>query len=207
LQVANAFIRIVLILLRGKLYPRKIAVSAGIFTLAFAVLACAINIGGPAYPTPVIPISTEAVGELQSSLETAVTAGSISGMVTLAFSESQITSYLYYKLLAQTQSLIKNPQVYLREGQLQVYGTATEGNLEATVRIILNAGVDDQGQLSIGLVSADFGPLPLPDELKEIITATIKEAFTGALGPVATGIRLQSVTISDGTMTIVGQIK
>ena len=189
------------------MYPRKIAVSAGIFTLAFAVLACAINIGGPAYPTPAIPISTEAVGELQSSLETAVTAGSVSGMITLAFSEPQITSYLYYKLLSQTQPLIKNPQVYLREGQLQVYGTATEGNLEATVRIILNAGVDDQGQLSIGLASADFGPLPIPDGLKEIITATIKEAFTGALGPVATGIRLQGVTISDGTMTIVGQIK
>jgi hypothetical protein len=97
--------------------------------------------------------------------------------------------------------------VYLRDGQLQVYGTASQGSFEATARIILNAGVDDQGQLKIELASADFGPLPVPDGLKDMITSTVREAFTGALGPVATGFRLQSVRISDGTMTIVGQTK
>jgi uncharacterized protein YpmS len=166
-----------------------------------------MNIGGPSYPTPAIPVSTEAVGELQSSLETAVAAGPVSGQITLAFTEPQLTSYLYYKLQAQSQPLITNPQVYLRDGQIQVYGTASKGDFEATARIILSAGVDDQGQLKIVLTSADFGPLPVPNGLMEIITATIQEAYTGALGPVATGFRLQNVTIADGTMTIVGQTK
>jgi hypothetical protein len=61
--------------------------------------------------------------------------------------------------------------------------------------------------LKIELVSADLGPLPAPNGLKEIISSTIQEAYTGALGPVATGFRIQSVTIADGAMTIVGQIK
>ncbi|MCX6037327.1 MAG: hypothetical protein NTW99_05480 [Chloroflexi bacterium] len=186
---------------------RKISLLVGVFALALAVLACTMNIGGPDYPTPAIPVSTEAVGELQSSLETAVAAGAVSGQITLTFTEPQLTSYLYNKLQAQSQPLITNPQVYLRDGQLQVYGTASKSYFKATARIILSAGVDDQGQLKIELTSADFGPLPVPNGLKEIITTIIQEAYTGALGPVATGFQLQSVTIADGMMTIVGQTK
>jgi uncharacterized protein YpmS len=186
---------------------RILMLILGFFVLVLAILACTINIGGPDYPTPVIPVTTMAVGELQSSLETAVAAAAVSGQITLTFSEPQLTSYLYYTLQVQSQPLITNPQVYLREDQLQVYGTVNEGTFEATARIFLNAEVDDQGQLKIELVSADFGPLPVPDGLKEIITATVQEAYTGALGPVATGFRLQSIAISGGTMTIVGKIK
>jgi hypothetical protein len=186
---------------------RIIMLILGFFVLALAILACTINIGGPDYPTHAIPITTMAVGELQSSLETAIAAAALSGQITLTFSEPQLTSYLYYTLQIQSQPLITNPQVYLRDNQLQVYGTVSEGTFEATARIILNAGVDDQGQLKIEFVSADFGPLPVPDGLKEIITVTVQEAYTGALGPVATGFRLQNVTISDGTMTVVGKIK
>ncbi len=186
---------------------RKISLFVGAFALALVILACTINIGGPDYPTPAIPVSTEAVGEMQSSMQTAVAAGAVSGEITLTFTEPQLTSYLFYKLQAQSQPLITNPQVYLRDGQIQLYGTASKGYFKATARIILTAGVDAQGQLKIELTSADFGPLPVPDGLKEIITATIQEAYTGALGPVATGFRLTSVTIADGTMTIVGQTR
>ncbi len=186
---------------------RKLTLLVVVFALALAILACTLNIGGPDYPTPAIPVSTEAMGELQSSLETAVAAGAVSGQITLTFTEPQLTSYLSNKLQAQSLPLITNPQVYLRDGQLQVYGTARKSYFEATARIILSAGVDEQGQLKIELTSADFGPLPVPNGLKEIITATIQEAYTGALGPVATGFRLLSITIADGNMTIVGKSK
>ena len=185
----------------------KLSNIAAVSTLALAIIACTINIGGPDYPIPAIPVSTEAVGELQSLMESSITDGDISGKMTLTISEPQLTSFLYYRLQSQTQLLITNPQVYLRDGQIQLYGTARNGYLVATARIILSAGVDDQGQLKIELTSADFGPLPVPGGLKEIITATIQEAYTGALGPVATGFRLDSVVIADGIMTIVGQTK
>jgi len=176
-------------------------------TLALAVLACIVNIGGPAYPTPAIIVSTEAVGELQSTLEAAVAAGADSGQVTLIITEPQLTSYLAYRLQTQTEPFITNPQVYLRDGQIRLYGTATQGYFQATAGVVLTAGVDEQGQLKIGLTSADFGPLPVPSGLLEVITAAIKEAYTGALGPVATGFRLENITVNNGTMTIVGRTK
>ncbi len=185
---------------------RQISLLSGGLVLLLAIFACTLNFGGPAYPTPAIPVSTEAMGELQSSLETAVADGAVSGDVTLIFTEPQLTSYLAYKLQAQSQPFITNPQVYLQNGELQVYGTARKSYFEATALIVLSAGVDETGQLKIELISANFGPLPVPNGLKEIITATIKEVYLGALAPVASGFILNSVTISDGEMIIVGQM-
>jgi len=204
---AEVTLRVLMELIRGNMHPRTILLFLGGIALALAILACTLNIGGPEYPTPIIPVSTEAVGELQSSIETAVAAGEVNGQIILTFTEPQLTSYLSYKFQTQSQPLIKDPQVYLRNGEIQIYGTVSQGYFEVTAMIIFSAGVDDQGQMKIELISADFGPLPAPNGLKEIVSATIQEAYTGALGPVATGFRLQNVTISDGAMTIVGQTK
>ena len=204
---AEVTLRVLMELIRGNMHPRTILLFLGGIALALAILACTLNIGGPEYPTPIIPVSTEAVGELQSSIETAVAAGEVNGQIILTFTEPQLTSYLSYKFQTQSQPLIKDPQVYLRNGEIQIYGTVSQGYFEVTAMIIFSAGVDDQGQMKIELISADFGPLPAPNGLKEIVSATIQEAYTGVLGPVATGFRLQNVTISDGAMTIVGQTK
>jgi hypothetical protein len=186
---------------------RKTPIILGICALITASLACTINVGGPAYPTPAIPVSTEAVGQLKATLEAAVTAGADSGQVTLVMTETQLTSYLAYKLQSQSQPIITNPQVYLQDGQIRLYGTARQGYFEATASVVLSAGIDEQGQLKIDLTYADFGPLPVPSGLLGVVTSMIKEAYTGALGPIATGFRLNSIDISDGTMTITGQIK
>jgi hypothetical protein len=77
----------------------------------------------------------------------------------------------------------------------------------ATVYVAVTAGVDEQGQLKITLSSVDFGPFPVPNGLKDAITASIQEAYTGTVGPAATGFRLQSIAIADGTMTVTGQTK
>ena len=186
---------------------RKFLLLVGLSALILAVLACTINIGGPAYPDQHIPVSTEAVGEFQSAMQTAVAAGVESGQVTLVITESQMTSYLAGRLQTQAQPLFTDPQVYLRDGQIQIYGTAKQGYFQATIAIVVTAGVDGQGQLKIELTSADFGPLPVPAGLKDAITAAIQEAYTGAIGPAAVGFRLESITVADGAMPIVGRTK
>ena len=184
---------------------RKITIL--ILPLALAItLACTIFVGGPAYPQPPIPVSTEAVTSLQDQIKAAVEAGAVSGEVTLRISETQLTSYLAFKTQQDANPLLTNPQVYLRDGQMKIYGKSQQGNFVANVGIILSVGQDDQGLPKLQLVSADFGPFPLPGGLNDAITALIEEAYTGSLGPVATGFRLQSITIADGVMTVVGRI-
>ena len=177
---------------------RIFLLRSGFLLLVLSIVACTINVGGPAYPENSIPVSTDAAGEIESVVQTSVAASISSGQITFIISENQITSFLYYKLQSQTDPLFENPQVFLRDGQIQIFGT---------ISIILSAGVDDQGQLMLALTSADFGPLPVPAGIKDAITAIIQEAYTGAIGPVATGFRLEGITIDGGTMTITGKIK
>jgi hypothetical protein len=186
---------------------RQLTFIPGVLALFLAEIACTINIGGPAYPNPSIPVSTEAMGDLSSAIETAVVNGTESGQIMIGITETQLTSYLSYKILALPQPFITNPQVYMENGELQLYGTATEGYFQATVSLVFSASVDEMGRLLIKLNSANFGPLPVPNGLSEFASAAIQEAYTGALGPVATGFRLKSVTIANGSMTIVGQTK
>jgi hypothetical protein len=186
---------------------RKIHLLFCPLILMLSILACTLNIGGPAYPGQHIPVSTEAAGELQSAIQTAVAAGKETGQESLVITEPQLTSYLAARLETQGQPLFSDPQVYLQNGQIQVYGTAQQGYFQAYIKIVVTTGVDDQGQPEIEITSADFGPLPVPAGLNAAVSGAIQEAYTGAIGPMATGFRLESITIADGRMTISGRTK
>jgi uncharacterized protein YpmS len=187
--------------------------KAGIFTalsvlaLALASLACTVFVGGPDYPSTSIAVSTEAVNSLDQQIQAAQTAAAQSGLMTLTVDETQITSLLASKLESQPDPFIRDPQVYLRNNEIQVYGKARQGNLEANVRIVLSASIDAEGKPVVEVTSADFGPLPAPEGLNKTISVFIAEAFTGALGPAAFGLRLESITIADGVMTLAGRVK
>ena len=186
-----------------------------LITLILTSLACTIFVGGPDYSTLApIPVSAEAAESIKEELKRAFEAGLETGVVTINLTEPQITSYLALRLqtdqaLQQTDKtpLISDPQVYLRDGQMQIYGKTQQGIFAANIGIIVSVGVDEVGQPKIEIVSADFGPFPAPEGLKDAITAIIREAYTGSLGPVATGLRIQTIGIANGVMTITGRIR
>jgi len=186
---------------------RKHLLLVGLILLVFSIIACSINVGGPAYPAQRIPVSTVAVGDLVNSVGTAEASGLESSQMALTLTEAQLTSFLAYKLQSQSRFQLTDPQVYLRDGEIQIYATVHQARLLATVYVAVSAGVDAQGQLQITVTSVDFGPLPVPAGLKDAITANLQEAYTGAIGPVATSFHLESITIADGLMTIIGRVK
>ena len=175
--------------------------------LLLASLACSIFVGGPDYPAGAIPVSTEAVQSLQSQIEAAMLAGAQTGTLTLLITQEQITSYLAFKLAAQPNPAFYDPQVYLWDEQMKIYGKVERGYFNANILVALDVSVDEQGQPKVEIATADFGPFPAPDGLKQSMTAIISEAFTGSLGPVATGFRLESIDIANGLMTVTGRIK
>lgn len=186
-----------------------------LLTLVLTSLACTVFVGGPDYSSlPPIPVSAEAAASIQDEIKRAVEAAAQTGVMTVNLTEPQITSFLAARLqtdpsLQQSDKkpLITDPQVYLRDGQMQIYGKTQQGIFAANIGIIVNMGVDANGKPQIDVVSADFGPLPAPDGLKDAITAMVREAYTGSLGPVATGLRIETITIANGIMTVTGRIK
>jgi hypothetical protein len=176
--------------------------------LLLASLACTIFVGGPDYPAQSVPFSPDEVQTMHSQIEQAFTAGAESGVVTLQITESQLTSYIALKMQDQAKPPFTDPQVLLRNGQMKIYGKVNRGVFAANISITLNVTVDPAtAQPKIEIAEADFGPFPAPEGLNTAISAVVDEAFTGSVGPVATGFRLESITIADGTMTMTGRIK
>jgi len=184
-------------------------------SLIITSLACTIFVGGPDYSSlPAIPVSAEAAESIKEELRRAFEAGAQTGVMTINITETQITSYLAARLqtdpsLQQSDKkpLMTDPQVYLRDGQMQIYGKTQQGMFTANIGIIVSVGVDADGQPLIEITSADFGPFPAPEGLRDTISAMIREAYTGSLGPVATGLRIETISIADGVMTITGRVR
>ncbi len=187
---------------------RKLYLTFFFILLLLTSLACTIFVGGPDYPEQTVPVSTDEVLSMQAQIEQAFLSGAESGIVTLQITESQLTSYMTQKLQEQSSPPFTEPQVFLRNGQMQMYGKINRGMFAANVLITMNVNIDPTtGLPKIEIASADFGPFPAPEGLNTAISAVIDEAFTGSLGPVAIGFRLESITIADGIMTLTGRIK
>lgn len=189
------------------LRKKKTAILFATLSLVFASLACTMNIGGPDYPERVIPVSQEAIDSIQSQFKIALEAGISGENIILTLTEPQITSFLAFKLESQKNPLFTKPQVFLQNGQMQIYGQATQGYFVANINVMVNIGIDEEGQPDIQIASADFGPFPVPESLASALSAIIKEAFTGAIGPVATGFRIEKIGIRDGLMVMAGKAK
>ena len=183
-------------------------------TLILASLACTVFVGGPDYSDlDPIPVSAEAAQSLKDGIKKSFEDGLATGAVTIGITEPQITSYIALRLQSDpnlqqdNKPLITDPQVYLRDGQMKIYGKTQQGMFTANIGIIINVGVGEDGKPKIEIASADFGPFPAPEGINETITAMIEEAYTGSLGPVATGLRIETISIADGAMIITGRIK
>ena len=176
--------------------------------LVLASLACTVFVGGPDYPAQTVPVSINEVENMRLQIEQAFLAGAETGVVTLQITESQLTSYMTLKMQEQTSPPFTEPQILLRNGQMQMYGKVMRGPFAANILITMNVGIDETSGLpKIEIASADFGPIPAPEGINTAISAIIEEAFTGSFGPVAIGFRLESITIADGVMTMIGRIK
>lgn len=180
------------------------------FILALTLLttlACTVFVGGPEYPSESVPVSAEARASLEQAMAEALKQSAKTGNFRVTITEIQLTSLLAERLAAQTEPLFTDPQVFLRDGQMQIYGRAVRGPFTANIRIALEVGVDESGKPTIRMVSADFGPLLIPTGLQDFFASLLEEAFTGPVGPIATGIRLTEIRIENGLMTLSGRVR
>ncbi len=179
-----------------------------IATLMIAGLACNFGSFAPqAAPTPTpspIPVSTQAVQSLELTAQAAAKQAQTSGKVTLTVDESQLTSLVALELQKQSNPVISDPQVLLRDGQVQILGNVNQSGITAPLQMNMTVSADAEGRLHYQVVSAKLGPLPLPQSLLDQLTSQVDSVFSEQIGPEADKIFIESITIADGKMTIVG---
>jgi hypothetical protein len=171
--------------------------------LAVASLACSIGLGGPTPPASPIPVSTEAAGQFENLVTQAV-GSSRDGEVSIVVTEEQLTSYLALRLQETPDAPLQDVQVYLRDGQIILFGNAQVGSFNAPAEIRLTVATNPEGGVDVDVSDANFGPVPVPQSMLDTLSATLDEAMSGQFGPQATGVRVSSLTIGDGEMTITG---
>src|SRR5512136_2438430 len=137
------------------------AIGAVFSVLLAASLACAVTVEGPTPPGSPIPVSTEAAGQLDELWKNAV-ANPANGQVSVTVNEIQLTSFVAAQLAASKDTVISNPQVYLRDNKIQLYGTAKAGDITTTVSAAFSTTVTEKGTLQLQVASANFGPVTLP---------------------------------------------
>lgn len=174
--------------------------------LLLAGLACGFSVGGPTPPASPIPVSTESVGEMQDNLLKAATDIPASGEISITVTEQQLTSIVALRLREQQKLPIRDPQVFLRDGKIQLFGVAEAGGLRANALIVISASLTPEGGVVFKAEEANFGPIPAPDNLLEQVSKAVNEAFAENLGATASGLRITGISIQDGQLSLTGQL-
>jgi len=175
--------------------------------LGFSTLACQLDIGGPEPPGPPIPTEDSAADDLTRTWQQALTSTVNQGQIMVMLTETQLTSFVASRMDPDEQSLLLEPQVYLRNNTIQVYGKTERGPVRAAILMVISPEITDDGDIRFELTDAEIGPIPAPDALRTTVSSLLTEAFTGTFGSLATGIRVTSIAIGNGEMAIVGELR
>jgi len=168
-------------------------------------LACNFGIRRPETLNEPIPVSSEAVDSLEDSLQGAYQQAIAGEPVTLVIDEAQLTSMVAFELQERGDVPFEDPQVYLRDGQIQVVGKMRRQGIAVTTRVVLEAEVDDDGNVHLNVVSANFGPLPVPDSMIADMETYLDSSFSKEISAMAPNTRIENISIENGQMTITGQ--
>ena len=176
-------------------------------SLLLAVLGCTLDIGGPEAPGPPIPIDRTAGDQVKQSWQSAIAGAALDGQVRVILNETQLTGFLAERFEGDGNPLLSSPQVYLRQGEIQIYGIAQRAMVSGSILVAVRPELTEQGEIRFEIPQAKIGPIPAPSALRGTISSLLTEAFTGSIGSLATGVRITSLVISDGEMAIVGELR
>jgi hypothetical protein len=184
--------------------PSKVSFHPFLLAASIVVtgVACQISVGGPKPPGEIIHASEASATELADNWDSALSLET--GEVTLVITEQQLTSFLSERFKSDEDPILRHPQVFLRDGEIRIYGTASAGVFEAGALLSIQPIVSSGGDVEFDITTAEFGPVPAPGALTTVLSELLTEAFTGTLGSMTTGIRITSFAIADGQIAIVG---
>lgn len=168
-----------------------------VVVLVLASLACRFMERGSQPTQFPLPAVTQALQNPQATIQAP-------GEISLSIDETELTSILVSELQNQQDPLLQNPKVLLRDGQLKITGQVQEKGLTADLEMALTISASQEGRLAYQLVSAQLGPFPLPQELKDTISQQLDAVLSSDINPRFENVFIESVTIANGQMVIEG---
>lgn len=155
-------------------------------------------------PTPII-VTNESANNLRKDLTTAIEQLKDGEKVTLVIDEAELTSLVAVELDKQSNPILYDPQISLREGGVQINGKVLQSGFMVPAQLNLILTTNSSGQPQINIKSAKIGPLELPDSVLVELTSQVDSALMHNIRPRIKDIFVESILIADGLMTITGR--
>jgi len=154
------------------------------------------------WPTPVV--SEDEAQKFKDNVQSAGDQLNANQPVVLVVTESELTSYVAYELQNQDVSVIQNPQIYLRDGNVQVYGQYDEAGTSLNISVTLRFPVSD-GKVQVQIVTIALNGFKAPASLASKVQLAVTEQVEPGLNEwLANGMYIDALQIGDGILTITG---
>ena len=188
---------------------RQRMLSIAVAVLGWAALACTCGLpklGGPS-PAATVPVSQEAAKRVNTKLEQAAAQAKTTGQYKVTLTESEVTSYLAAQIQQQQKQgntvPLTNPQIKFTQGQVWVYGTFQSGSSKVNGLVVVSLQVQN-GKITIKIVRADFGAVPVPGPLLDQLNQQI-QAELDKQSAQAQNITLTGITVREGEIEVTGK--
>lgn len=124
--------------------------------------------------------------------------------VKIVLDEERLTAIVVKELQTQQDQPIEDPQILLRDGQIQVLGNVKQGAFTLPLKMLISVSIDSSGKPKFKVTSANVGPLPLPQSTLDQISTQLDSALAENLGPEIDDVYIENITIANGLMTVTG---
>ena len=173
-------------------------------TMLVVSLACNFPSGSNDLPGARIPVSEQSAQNLEDNISQVVRNIEEGKPISLVINESELSSLLVYRLEQQSGGLISDSQVYLRDGIIQYRGLLSQPPLSAPIEADIQVKVTKDGRLDYQVLTANAGPIGVPEELIDNITSQFDQALYSANSDM-NKIWIENAITADGVMTILGR--
>ena len=158
--------------------------------------------GAPERPgAPIVP-SDSAGAQAKTTLEKALPQpGSLS---TPTLTEQEITSWLAMEMKNSPDLPLRDVQVYLRDGTIQIWGLV-EGSADSTSALVIGKiNVDTNGNPSFEIESLQIGQQVIPNILLSQAETWLNQLLAEKINKQMPGLQIMNININNGLITISG---
>ena len=185
----------------GASYPQYAPLVDALISLAVSNAKSGME-GAPERPGAQIISSDTAGLEAKTALESALPQPGTLNTVTLT--ELQITSWLAMEMKNNPDLPMREIQVYLRNGQIQIWGIVNGSDNETSALINGAIDLDSNGQPAIKIESIQIGRQAIPNILLSQAETWLNQLLSEKINEQTPGLKIMNINISSGLITLSG---
>ncbi|MCQ3935904.1 MAG: hypothetical protein DPW18_02535 [Chloroflexi bacterium] len=182
-------------------YPQYTALVNAL--IGFAVNNAATGMeGAPERPGDEIIISEQSGMEAKALLENSLPQPG--SLTSLTITEQQLTSWLAMELLESPDLPLSQPQVYLRDGKIQVWGVVTGSGDSTAALIVGELKIDGDKKPYFEIESMQIGQQVIPDLILSQMETWLNQMLLESINEQAPGLQVMNIKVTSGLITISG---